>query len=106
LWGKGTNGSTSQEVSLMLLDGIPAHRSIHQCNGGMFDEKFLDGYVREDPTDMTTKTKVIFQAEQARNEADGVTLVAATETYDLSYVHCYVLSQLMTYPVFFAWSRD
>lgn len=71
----------------------------------MFDEKLLEGYRCEDPTDMT-KTKEIFQVDQAQNEADGATLVAATETYDLSDVHCYLLSQLISYPVFFAWSRD
>jgi hypothetical protein len=71
----------------------------------MFDEKLPNSYVHKDPADMT-KMKEIFQVEQARNEADGATLVDATETYDLSDVHCYVLGQLIPYPVFFTWSRD
>jgi hypothetical protein len=84
-WGKGTNGSTSQEVKLTLLDDLPARRSVHFCNGAlcceMFDENMLNGYERKDHDNMT-KTKEIFQAEQARNEADSETVLSATETYD------------------------
>jgi hypothetical protein len=44
----------------------------------MFDEKLLDGYVCEDPHDMT-KTREIFGAEQARNEANSGTVLSMTE---------------------------
>ena len=93
-WGAGTNGSTTQEIKLMLLNGIPTRRSVHLCNGGlrceMFDEKLLEGYKRKDGDDMD-KTKQIFQAEQARNEADGETVLAATETYDFKSIPLFLL---------------
>jgi hypothetical protein len=46
----------------------------------MFDEKLLDGYEHEDPHDMS-KTREVFGAEQARNEADSGTVLLMTETY-------------------------
>ena len=71
-------------MKVAFLDNLPARRSVHHCNGGlrceMFDEKLLDGYEREDPHDMS-KTREIFGAEQARNEADSGTVLSMTETY-------------------------
>ena len=83
-WGRGTNGSTSQDIKLTLLDDLPARRSVHLCNGGLkcelFNTKLLEGYERKDAEDMS-KTREIFQAEQCRNEADGSTVLSGTETF-------------------------
>jgi hypothetical protein len=82
-WGSGSNGSTTRDVKLKFLDNLPARRSVHECKGArrceLFDEKLLEGYERKEANNMS-KTKEIFQAEQARNEADGETALAATET--------------------------
>jgi hypothetical protein len=77
---------------------------VHLCNGGlqceMFDEKLLEGYERKDADDMD-KMKQIFQAEQARNEAGGETVLAATETYGFKLIPLFLLI-LMLCPDFIA----
>ncbi|KAJ7291820.1 hypothetical protein C8J57DRAFT_1705278 [Mycena rebaudengoi] len=49
-YGKGTNGSTSQNIKLTILGGLPSRRSSHDCNGGLccqyFDREVLDGFYR------------------------------------------------------------
>jgi len=83
-WGRGTNGSTSHDVKLTLLDDLPARRSIHECNGAlqceMFSTRFLDGYERIDSGDLS-KMADIFEAEQAQNQADGDTVLGITDAY-------------------------
>jgi hypothetical protein len=83
-WECGTNGSTSQDVKLALLDNLPVRHSVHLCNGGLkcelFDAGLLEGYEHKDAEDMS-KTREIFQAEQHRNETDGSTVLSATETF-------------------------
>lgn len=83
-WGRGTNGSTSHDIKLTLLNQLPTRRSMHECNGAlqceMFDERFLDGYEWTDGGDSSKMVK-IFEAEQARNKADGETVLGVTDAY-------------------------
>lgn len=44
----------------------------------MFDNAILQGYVRDDPYDMTIMQE-IFTGEQKQNEGDGATPIAMTE---------------------------
>jgi hypothetical protein len=64
-----------------LLDGVSVRRSAHKCNGGncceFFDTNLLDGYTRDDSSDMTL-TQKIFAAELVQNEQDSVTIIAKT----------------------------
>jgi hypothetical protein len=84
LWGRGTNGSTSHDIKLTLLNQLPTRRSMHECNGAlqceMFDERFLDGYEWTDGGD-SSKVVEIFEAEQAQNKADGETMLGVTDAY-------------------------
>jgi len=67
-WGRSTNGSTSHDIKLMLLNQLPTCHSMHECNGAlqceMFDKRFLDGYEQTDSGD-SSKMVEIFEAEQA-----------------------------------------
>jgi hypothetical protein len=71
-------------VKLTLLDDLPARRSVHICNGAyqceLFDDKLLHEYTRDDGDDLA-KMKEIFAKEQARNEADGGTVLSLTASY-------------------------
>jgi hypothetical protein len=73
-----------QEVKLTLLNDLPACRSVHICNGAyqckLFDGGLLHDYVRDDGDDLA-KMKEIFAKEQARNEADGGTVLLLTVSY-------------------------
>ncbi|KAF8229929.1 hypothetical protein L208DRAFT_1401360 [Tricholoma matsutake] len=84
-WGRGTNGSTSHDIKLTLLDDLPAHRSVHECNGAhqceMFDNRFLDGYKWIDSYD-SNKMEEIFEAGQTQNRADGETVLGITDEYE------------------------
>ncbi|KAF8230499.1 hypothetical protein L208DRAFT_1400467 [Tricholoma matsutake] len=84
-WGRGTNGSTSHDVKLTLLDDLPARHSVHECNGArqceMFDNRFLDGYEGIDGYD-SNKMVEIFEAGQTRNRADGETVFGITDAYE------------------------
>jgi len=75
-WGRGTNGSTSHDTKLTLLDDLPACHSVHECNGAcqceMFDNRFLGGYEWIDSCDLN-KMVEIFEAGQTQNRADGET---------------------------------
>ena len=48
----------------------------------MFYNKLLDGYEHIEGNDLE-KTREIFEAEQAQNKADGETVLAVTDVYDL-----------------------
>ena len=48
----------------------------------MFDSKLLDSYERNEGNDLE-KMREIFEAEQAQNKADGETMLAVTDAYDL-----------------------
>lgn len=84
-WGRGTNGSTSHDIKLTLLDDLPARCSVHECNGArqceMFDNRFLDGYERIDGYD-SNKMVEIFEAGQTQNRADGETVLGITDVYE------------------------
>lgn len=81
-WGHGTNGTTTRPSPIRFLDDLPARRSVHQCNGArcceMFDEKALNGYIRDDAYDMAV-IQEIFAGEQKQNDGDGATVVAMSE---------------------------
>lgn len=81
-WGHGTNGTTTRPTPIRFLNDLPARRSVHQCNGArcceMFDEKVLNGYIREDAYDMSV-IQEIFAGEQKQNDGDGATAVAMSE---------------------------
>ncbi|KAG6807418.1 hypothetical protein H0H92_007610, partial [Tricholoma furcatifolium] len=83
-WGKGTNGSTKESVSLLCLDGLAARRSVHECNGAYqcehFDPAILEGYSRSDGADMS-KMKEIFALEMKKNEADGGSILGITSSF-------------------------
>jgi hypothetical protein len=55
-WGHGTNGSTSQDIRLALLDNLLARHSVHLCNGGLkcelLDAGLLEGYEHKDAEDV------------------------------------------------------
>jgi len=74
----------TQEVKLTLLDDLPAHCSVHICNGTyqckLFDNKLLHEYAHDDGDDLV-KMKEIFTKEQAQNEADGGTVLSLTALY-------------------------
>jgi hypothetical protein len=73
-------------VKLKLLDGLLMCCSSQQCNGAlqceMFNNKLLDGYEHHEGEDLE-KTREIFKAKQAQNKADGETVLAVTNAYDL-----------------------
>jgi hypothetical protein len=80
-WGKGSNGSTTRETLLQILDNIPARRSIHICNGGLkcefFDPTLLLNYERTDGSDMTLMQE-IFSRELRQNQLDSGSAVGKT----------------------------
>ena len=84
MWGHGTNGTTSQPVKIGFLDNLPAHHSVHKCNGGkcceLFNKEILTScnYVREEPYDLSVMQE-IFAGEQKQNPLDGATVIAMTE---------------------------
>ncbi|KAJ7430815.1 hypothetical protein B0H11DRAFT_902572 [Mycena galericulata] len=83
-WGKGTNGSTSRETALKILDGIPSRRSTHKCNGGykceFFDPQLLADYQRTDAEDMSL-TREIFSRELIQNQTDSGSAAGRTASF-------------------------
>jgi hypothetical protein len=63
-WGPGTNGTTSRNVNIALLDGEPCRRSSHPCNGGLAceffdaDTSFGSKYERNDGEDTSLMVKL------------------------------------------------
>ncbi|KAJ6607033.1 hypothetical protein B0H10DRAFT_2228341 [Mycena sp. CBHHK59/15] len=83
-WGKGTNGSTSRETALKILNGIPSRRSTHKRNGGykceFSDPQLLADYQRTDAED-TSLTREIFSRELIQNQTDSGSAAGRTASF-------------------------
>ncbi|KAJ6580373.1 hypothetical protein DFH09DRAFT_1076637 [Mycena vulgaris] len=83
-WGKGTNGSTTREPKLIILGGLAARRSSHDCNGGLrcefFDTRLIPQDYERIDLDMSLMQE-IFARDLEQNENDSGTSIAVTASF-------------------------
>ncbi|KAJ6485503.1 hypothetical protein DFH09DRAFT_1339782 [Mycena vulgaris] len=83
-WGKGTNGSTTREPKLIILGGLAAPRSSHDCNGGLrcefFDTRLIPQDYERTDLDMSLMQE-IFARDLEQNENDSGTSIAVTASF-------------------------
>ncbi|KAJ6527597.1 hypothetical protein DFH09DRAFT_1094759 [Mycena vulgaris] len=83
-WGKGTNGSTTREPKLIILGGLAARRSSHDCNGGLrcefFDTRLIPQDYERTDLDMSLMQE-IFVRDLEQNENDSGTSIAVTASF-------------------------